>query len=240
MTQTYWLIPGRRADVRRPGAVYLHITRRVDRYGMPVDGVEDGYVGRARDVARRTAQHAGLIPQRSGEIVESAWFDLKEGETVVLESGLFTDAELDERERAWIGKLRPRYNDRDNPRPDRIRKFEARRHRDTRDAARGLVPRQWEPSQIGVKPAKSRAMSAKWRRRRNVALAYVGAWAGLTVLLWLLTAAACADLPWRTFPIAATGAVGAFPMLRRSKKQERLFIVVVVTVACVLLWAATD
>lgn len=227
----------RGVGVRRPGTVYLHITRRVDRRGIPVDGVEDGYIGQARDVTRRTAQHAGEIPQRSGEIAESPWFDLKTGATVTLAEGSFTNDELDEREEAWIAKLQPRFNDRHNPRRDKIRKFEARRHRDNRDIARGLTPRQWEPLQVA--PAKRRRLSAKWRHRRNVVLAYAGSWSALTVTLWLACIIMGMHLPGRTFPIAAAGGIALVPLLRRCKKRDRQFGVAAVTVACALLWLLT-
>ncbi len=146
MTQTF-RVPGQRSTLRRPGFVYAHTTRRVDRHGMPTEGVEDGYVGKSRNVARRTLQHAGLAPQRTGEIREQAWWDLKVGDVRIVEQGVWTDGELDVRERYWIAALQPRYNDRDSTRPDRIRKLEARRHRDARDVAAGLTPRQWEAAQ---------------------------------------------------------------------------------------------
>lgn len=146
MTQTVRRSPGQRATACRPGSVYLHITCRVDRHGMPIDGVEDGYVGKSRDVERRTLQHAGRLPQRTGEVTEAPWFDLRVGDVRILETGDWTDAELDARERYWIGRLQPRYNDQSNEgRPDRIRKLEARQHRDARDVARGLLPRRWGP-----------------------------------------------------------------------------------------------
>jgi hypothetical protein len=148
VTQTYRQIPKQRTDVRRPGIVYAYTTRRVDRRGMPADGVEEGYTGRTRDVTRRNAQHAGLVPQRDGAIAEQPWYDLRVGEVRIVEQGMLTDEELDGLERRWIAKLRPRYCDKDNPRTDKIRKLEARRHRDVRDVARGLAPRQWEPLRI--------------------------------------------------------------------------------------------
>jgi hypothetical protein len=188
VTQTYRPVPGQRAYVRRPGAVYLHTTRCVDRYGMPADGVEDGYVGRSRDVARRTNQHAGLVPQRDGTVCEQPWWDLKVGDVQILERGMFTDDELDTRERYWIASLQPRFNELDNPRPDRIRKLEARRHRDARDAARGLVPRQWEPLQIDpvtpvtpgrVWPTVKRVLRSAWTW-------WFLAWAASTVTAWIV------------------------------------------------------
>jgi len=182
-----------RRTVRRPGTVYLHLTWCVDRRGMPTGVVENGYVGQARVLARRTAQHAGEIPQRSGKVVESPWFDVKTArEPVVLESGTWTDVELDEREQAWIAKLQPRYNDRDNPRRDKIRKLEARRHRDARDIARGLVPRQWEP--VRVDPV----VPSPPRRVWPVVKAILGspwtwwavAWASTAVTAWIVVGSA--------------------------------------------------
>lgn len=136
MTETHRR-PGR-STTHRPGFVYLHTVRRVDSAGMLAAGVEHGYVGQSRNVARRTLQHAGVLPQRTGEKVQQAWWDLRVGEVRILEQGSWTDVELDIRERYWIAALQPRYNDRDNPRQDRIRKIEARRHREVRDAARGF------------------------------------------------------------------------------------------------------
>lgn len=170
MTQTIRRIPGQRAT-RRPGFVYLHTTQCVDRCGMPTDGVEDGYVGRSRDVERRTAQHAGEVPQRTGEVVQQNWWDLRVGGTRILESGLWTDDELDARERYWIALLQPRYCDRDNPRPDRIRKFEAQRHRAARDAARSPFARWW--------PAVCRVLRSRWTW-------WLVAWAAATVALDVL------------------------------------------------------
>lgn len=178
MTQTY-RVPGQRTT-RRPGAVYAHTTRCVDSAGMPADGVEDGYVGKSRDVERRTAQHAGELPQRTGEVVQQNWWDLRVGDTRILESGLWTDDELDARERYWIAALQPRYNDVANEgRADRIRKFEARRHRDVRDLAAGLTPRQWDAAPVPAGrwwPFARRVLRSRWTW-------WLAAWAAFTVAL---------------------------------------------------------
>ncbi|GAA2347039.1 hypothetical protein [Dactylosporangium salmoneum] len=237
MTQTYRSTLGRRASARRPGHVYLYPTFRVDQAGMPCGDVENGYVGKsARPFGVRDDEHRR---GKGGDpALVSPWSDLATpGSPVILESGMYTDAELDERERYWIAKLQPRYNDRGNEaRGDRIRKLEARRHRDSRDVARGLTPRQWAPLRVDpVTPAKS----AKWRHRRNRALTYAAVWPALTGLLWLLSAAAGLTVPGRTFPIAATGAVALQPLLRACKRRERQLIVAVITVACALLWLVT-
>ena len=197
---------------------------------MPTDVVENGYVGQARVLARRTAQHAGEIPQRSGEVVESPWFDLKTArEPGVLESGTWTDAELDEREQAWIAKLQPRYNDRDNPRPDKIRKLEARRHRDARDVARGLVPRQWEP--VRVDPVVPAAPGRVWPVVKAVLRSrwtwWAVAWAVATVALWQLLAAAAAevgaDVPGRTLVLTAaiTAGLGLWKLRAETRRRWR-------------------
>lgn len=167
MTQTVRRIPGQRADVRRPGSVYLFRTRCVDEHGMPCGGVEDGYVGQSRDVARRAKQHAGLVPQRDGTVAEQSWWDLVEGDVQILAKGNFTDAELDDLERQWIRKLQPRYNDLENElHKGRIRKIEAARHRATRDAAK---PR-WQ-----TLLAKAVRSPVTW---------WLGAWLALTVGAW--------------------------------------------------------
>ncbi len=199
MTHAVRRVPGQRtSNTRRPGAVYAHTTRRVDHYGMPGTGVEDCYVGKSRDVARRTLQHAGQLPQRTGEVCEQPWWDLRVGEVRILEQGVWTDDELDARERYWIALLQPRFNDRDNPRPDRIRKLEARRHRDARDVAAGLQPRAWG----SVQPAPSR-----WRAARRVLRSRWTWW----LLLWTVSTVVLAvvdvagqDLTLRQAAVAVT------------------------------------
>jgi hypothetical protein len=227
VTQTYHQIPGQRADVPRPGVVYAYTTRRVDRRGMPTDGVEEGYTGRTRDITRRHAQHAGLVPQRDGTIAEQPWWDLRVGDVRVVERAVLTDEELDDLERRWIADLQPRYCDKDNPRPDKIRKFEARRHRDARDAARGLVPRQWEPLRVDpVTPAEpGRVWPVVKTILRSPWTWWAVAWAAASVALWQLLAAVTsevgADVPGRTLVMAAAIAAGLGLWKLRAETRRR-------------------
>lgn len=145
---------------------------------MPVGGVEDGYVGQSRNVARRTLQHAGLAAQRTGEVCEQPWWDLRVGETRILETGNWTDEEMDARERHWIATLQPRYNDRDCPRPDRIRKLEARRHRENRDAARGPGSAWWREVKRALR------LPVTWRLLAWAVLTVAVAYKAGGVLAW--------------------------------------------------------
>lgn len=197
MTQTYRPIPGQRADVRRPGHVYLYPTYCVDQQGMPTAEVEDGYVGKsARPCGARDDEHRR---GKGGDpALVSPWSDLAvPGSPILLERGWFTDDELAALEQRHIERLRPRYNDRLNEaRLDRIRKLEARRHRDARDAARGLLPRQWEPLRVDpvvpaaprrVWPAVKRVLRSWWTWRAL-------AWLASVVCAWRLAGWVAAEV----------------------------------------------
>ncbi len=164
MTQTTSRVPGQRGQ-RRPGSVYGriygHDTRRVDRRtGLVVDGVEHGYVGSTvRDVDVRDGEHQGR-PGPDGVVKPSGWRDLSPG-PYVIEEGWFPSVEALRAREAWhIAQRQPLYNDKANPRPDRIRRDEARRHRDARNAAAGLSPIVW-PEDVRVDPTVVR--SSRWR-----------------------------------------------------------------------------
>lgn len=187
VTQTYRPILGQRADVRRPGHVYLWPTYRVDRDGMPTVAVEDGYVGKsARPLGVRDDEHRN---GKGGDpALVSPWSDLAvPGAPIILESGWFTDVELARLELFHIERLEPRYNDACNPRPDKVRKFEARRHRDARDAARGLVPRQWEP--LRIDPVVPATPNRWWPRVKAVLRSawtwWAVAWTASAVTAWI-------------------------------------------------------
>lgn len=153
----------------RPGHVYGYDVRDHVTGAVHLND----YVGQARDVARRDKQHRGLIQQRDGQVREQPWSDRIAAGPRVLESDVWTDAELDARERYWIGRCRPRLNCLDNPNPNRIPIYEQRRQRDQRDLARGIAPRDWRriPAQRTVIPLPpsvwARIGRWLWRRLRR-------------------------------------------------------------------------
>jgi hypothetical protein len=150
----------------RYGAVYGYHLRDPATGGVRCDD----YVGQARDPTRRDKQHRGELPQRDGQVREQPWSDLIVGWRI-LEQGVWTDAELDARERNWIAACRPRMNMVDNEsNPNRIPIYEQRRQRDQRDAARGLPARDWRriPAQrtVVLLPASVWARVGRWLWQR--------------------------------------------------------------------------
>lgn len=231
MTQTYRQIPGQRADVRRPGIVY----------GVPIldpvtREVLTDYVGKTRQMLlARERQHRDERP----------FSDLIVGDAFVIEQGMWTDAELDEREQFHITRLRPRMNHDGNlDNPARIPIWKQRQDRDARDRAKGMTPRPWPPPRVDpvvpARPVKRRKLSPRWRRRRDWAIGLASGWLVVTLLLWWADAACTVvDVPGRTYPIAAAGLAGLVPALRLRRKRDRQLAVAVVTVACALLWLLT-
>lgn len=214
MPQTLRRAPWRDPNVRRKGRIYCFTTLRVHesgpQIGLVLDGsTEDGYVGKTRQtLAQREQQHRGGSadgePVAGEDIEEQPWWEITVGGIRLLEQGSWTDDQLAEREQYWIDRLQPRYNFMLNRSPRRIPKPVARQHRDARDRARGLAPRQWPPFSAQraprvdpVRPTRQpqrtpSRLSAAARRRRNTVLGYGFGWAALTGLLWLagtLTAA---------------------------------------------------
>lgn len=138
----------------------------VDYVGQTVQKMED-----------RERQHRGQDLTREAQ--EQPWSDLIVGKPFVIEEGRWTAAELDERERFHIRRLRPRYNyvhNLDNP--NRIPIYKARRQRDERDRARGMQPRRWDASRV---TARSGADGLAWTRRQRLAAASGGLWLALAV-----------------------------------------------------------
>ena len=143
------------ADVRRWGAVYGLATWAVDSAGMPIAGVVVvGYIGKTRQtVKQREDQHRD----------SQSFSDLVVGGSWTIEEGLWTDAELAEREQWWIrngvaltpgaAPLRPVYNyDFNQGNPDRIEVWRAREHRLARDP-------HWLPVK-GARVPRQRATAA--------------------------------------------------------------------------------
>lgn len=134
----------------RPGAVYAYRVLGLDGFG---------YVGQARSPERRDRQHRGLAPQRDGVVREQPWADLIIGGMVILERGVWTDAELDAAELRHMHTLLPRLNMRDSVTPDRIPIYVQRQERDARDIAHGLPARDWAgPHGPGVVPLQRRVV----------------------------------------------------------------------------------
>jgi hypothetical protein len=126
-----------RTGVRRPGAIYgLDIADHDTLMTTDVHKVvKDDYVGQTRQKGRaRESQHRDDKPYE----------DLIVGSAHVLEQGMWTDEELDEREVYWIRRQRPRMNYEHNlDNPDRIEIWRQKEQRWVRDDAAGR-PR-WVP-----------------------------------------------------------------------------------------------
>jgi hypothetical protein len=204
VTQTARRIPGQRADVRRKGRIYLFTTLRIHEdgpnAGMVLDGTtEDGYVGKTRQtLAQREQQHRGGSadgePVAGEDLEEQPWWDVTVGGIRLVEQGTWTDDELAERERYWIHQIKPRYNYIDNGANERrIPKPVAREHRDRRDRAKGLTPRQWQPFStqrgVAVDPVVPAARRRVWPAVKVVLRSpwtwWTVAWAATTVTAWI-------------------------------------------------------
>jgi hypothetical protein len=232
------------------GAVYGYHTLRVDRRtGMVSDGtIEVGYVGQTvQELAERDAQHRGRKPAPGETAVKCQPFsDVMFGEVFVIE--VVPVDRLDEREQHHIERLKPAYNHqlqaKDNP--NRIQISEARRHRDARDAAKGLPPRVWpalrNPPKFLTQPTGAPArrparISPAVRRRRNLVLGYAAGWLLQAALWWPLLAVCAArwqvDVPGRVWPVLAAGLAGGplmFGISRRRHRKAAWLVLAVVTV----------
>ncbi len=133
--------------------------------------VIDDYVGQTRNLAQRDRQHRGLAAQRDGQVREQPWSDLIVGGPHILEQGWWSNAELDARERYWIGVRRPRQNCRENEHnPARIPIYVQRQLRDARDVAAGRPVRDWSRSSApfgGEAPPSDRSWLAATRPART-------------------------------------------------------------------------
>jgi hypothetical protein len=125
----------RRRDVRRRAVVYgfecFDVNPRTGRIRTDPDTGEPrlriDYVGQTRQLPKaREEQHRDDKP----------WADLIV-RMVILETGMWTDAELDAREEAAIRRVRPRYNYTHNlANPERIEMWRQPQQRAVRDALR--------------------------------------------------------------------------------------------------------
>jgi hypothetical protein len=218
---------------RRLGYIYAYDTLRVDRTtGAVLDGSTlIGYVGKTvQKPTARDDQHRGIAPSPNGEPPECQPFsDTIVGPIRVVEQGMWTERELDDRETFWIERLLPVYNWQKNPRsnPNRIAISDARAHRDFRDRARGQLPRQWPafrnppkslPAPITRPVRKPSRLPARWRRRRNWACAWLASTLGLWAVLALLTARVVVQ--WQVLPIGAAGAVSAAYVFRLKRRRK--------------------
>lgn len=168
--------------LRRPGIVY----------GIPIVDPKSGevridYVGRTRNLRRREAEH--LVDQPFGDLIR--------GGLIVIEQGVWTDAELDARETYQIVRLRPRYNfEKNEHNPHRIPIFLAWEQRWARDRAAGRplwVPPEdrdaaassaWARRWLGRLRRTRRRLRAAWRYRP---VRWSAAWSALFGGLFLLT-----------------------------------------------------
>jgi hypothetical protein len=264
MTQTLRRPPRQDPNVRRKGRVYLFKTLCVHesgpQVGLVLDGTtEEGYVGKTRQtLSQREQQHRGGAPD--GEVTEfedleeQPWFSITVGGIQLLEQGMWTDEELAERERYWIRRIGPRYNYVDNlDCVRRIPKPVARQHRDNRDRAAGLAPRQWQPFSAqrpaqtpttrptSPRPARTTRLSAAWRRRLLKAAAFPCAVGILWLALALYAAPRVAGEHWQTWPVLALALTAegfALPLVRRVHKRDRGMAALGITVAVAVLASA--
>jgi hypothetical protein len=231
VTQTYRQTPGQRAGVRRPGTVY-----GVNVLDPATGQVHVDYVGQTRQqLLSRERQHRDERP----------FSDLIVGDAFAVEQGMWTDAELDEREVFHIKRLRPRFNHDDNlDNPARVPIWKQREERDARDRAKGITPRPWPAPRVDPvvprRAAKRRRLSPRWRRRRNWAAGLAGLWLVLTLCLWSVDANWLhAGAPGRTYPIVAAGLAGLLPVWQVGRRKDRRAAVAILTVACTAVWLIT-
>jgi hypothetical protein len=243
-------VPERGVGVRRKGRIYLFTTLRVHESGpntgMVLDGTtEDGYVGKTRQtLAQREQQHRGGSadgePVPGEDLEEQPWFDVTVGGIRLVEQGVWTDGELAEREQYWIDQIKPRYNYLGNcANKRRIPKPVAREHRDRRDLARGVTPRQWQPFSTQRRTAVDSVAPAAPGRVWPVVKAvlrspwtwWLLAWASTVLTAWIAVGWTLAELGeemtagWRLLPAAtlATAGVGRVWWWATGRKKWRRF-----------------
>jgi hypothetical protein len=254
MTETLWRTPRQDPGVCY-GVIYGYNTLRVDRRtGLVLDGtIEVGYVGQTvQDPAERDAQHRGRKPGPGESAVKCQPFsDVIYGEMFVIE--VVPIDKLDEREMHHIQRLKPAYNhqlqSKDNP--NRIQISDARRHRDARDAAKGLAPREWPPLRNPPKflaspratpsaPVRKRLkLPARWRARRN----WAAGWLASVVVVWSLFAALAAKLHvavgWSVPPVASAGLISAAFTLHLPKRKRKAAWAVITVVTLISIGIAS-
>jgi hypothetical protein len=204
---------------RRLGTVYCYHTWRPGPDGAPTQVVEVGYVGQTvQTLAARDSQHRGVSRGPYGEAPRcQPWSDIIVGGVYVVEQGMWTCDELLRRELFHIDRLRPRYNHSGNlANRHRVPVHEARRQRQCRDRARGVLVTTWPAggrTALGVRRRRPRIV-----RRVGLAAGYVGA----VLVLWLLSALLLGPflhVPWRTWPIASM-VVAAIALVRMPRKRR--------------------
>jgi hypothetical protein len=244
--------------LRRPPRQDPNVRRMV---GLVLDGTtECGYVGQTRQtLTAREQQHRGGAPDGTpivGEnLEEQPWRDISVGGIYLIEEGMWTDEELDGRERFHTERLKPRYPfmlNTDNPR--RIPKPVAREHRDARDRAKGLPPRDWpafrtapQPRQAPAtcstppRPARTTRLSAAGRRRLLKAAVFPVVTGLLWLALVLYAAPRVAGERWQVWPVLALAIVAeafSLPLVRRVKKRDRRLAALGITAAVAMLAGA--
>ncbi len=216
------------STVRRYGAVYAFDVR--DHHTGQVH--EGDYVGQSRVPELRDRQHRGLAPQRDGTVREQPWADRIEGPMRIVQAGMFTDAELDAAEVAWMARYRSRLNFRDNPNPVKIPIPVQQRQRDQRDIAAGLTPRDWtRPTPRTVDPTghilhrstgSARFWASpvgRWASRR---LKAATPWTAVWTVLWLgLLVGAHQPATWDTCGVAAAGTALTYALWRKATRPRR-------------------
>jgi hypothetical protein len=193
VTATAPLRPSRRRrDVKRLGAVYAYTVADHDtRMPMP-----DDYVGQSRNQPQRDRQHRGLAAERDGVVRQKPWADLIVSVRIV-EQGMWTNAELNEREQWWINHLSPRLNKSLNEHnPNRLPIYVQHQQRKARDP-NWVIPDWSRPRPSGSvpnRPAPSRPVPSR--------LGTVWRWLSATLAFrafvsWLLLAlAVCVGVAW--------------------------------------------
>lgn len=210
----------------RPGAVYGYDVR--DHHTGVVRPCD--YVGQSRVPELRDRQHRGLAAQRDGQVREQPWADLIVGPMRILETGVWTDAELDAAELKWMARCGSRLNCRDNDRPDRIPIYEQRRQRDERDVAKGLAPRDWGRQATPVRTAQPAAFTARPSMWRRLIASRVVRWAGRKV-----RTAARRTAPWLAAWVALTVAAWIWAPIPAGDAPT---VAAVTTLACAVAWAS--
>ncbi|MFJ1539267.1 hypothetical protein ACIODS_12060 [Micromonospora chalcea] len=193
------------------------------RTGQVIPGLPPvvGYVGQSvQTVKQREDQHRPTQP--FGDVIcGGSW---------VIEEGLWTQAELDARERHYIkhgvvlipgqAAQRPVYNYEHNlDNPDRIEVWRAREHRLAREPG-------WQPGVVPVQRGRGRPVARRgwrWTRRRVQAVALAVVWLTLFAAAWWSGWDVWHgwDGP-RNAAISATGAMGAgWGAWRRARPKRR-------------------
>lgn len=252
MSQTQFRRAYRDPNLRRPSIVYGFNILDPATMQIRVD-----YVGKSvRKLETREREHRG--PDFDVEVGEQPWSDLIVGKPFIVEQGLWTDAELDERETFHIHQLRPRYNhDKNLHNPERIPIPVARRQREERDLAKGLPSPTWPAARqatastkVGGAPQRKAAVS---RRRDQVTGTPFEGWLTCLLILgpvmtiagWLALRTRFGLSGWHALEWSAAGTVVVFAVAplawwlfkhSRKKTQRKVIGWSVAGLALGLLW----